>query len=219
MQDKTWPAVTDALADIKTQLSQDAAFLEKKVHGDPAGDGELTDRVHHVLQLAVLMEETIDKVLAGLDEKKETQPAFEVHHLEYTSHTIGTPDEGAAKDIEDLTFDKEEKKTPADTAPKTGEEAEGAAPKAEEGAAEPEAAEEKTAVEDNAQPEETPTEEEEQAEEELRALAAEEEEIAKEKDKKEKAKKDKEKKRKDKKEKKEKKEKKSKKDKDKKSKK
>lgn len=207
MQDKTWPAVTDALADIKTQLSNDAAFLEKKVHGDPAGDGELTDRVHHVLELAVRMEETIDKALAELEQQKGTQPAFEVHHLEYTSHTIGTPDEGAAKDIEDLSFDKEEKPA-AEAKPEAEKAAEKPAAAKEE-----EAAEETTAAEDNAEPEETPTEAEEEEEEELRALAAEEEEIAKEKEKKAKAKKDKEKKRKDKKDKKDKKEKKSKKDK------
>lgn len=196
MKEKTWPAVEDALAEIKTQLSDDEAYLGKKLNGDAAGDSELAERVQHVLQLAVLMEETIDKVLAGLKEKKSGKPAFEVHQLEYTSHTIGTPDEAGAQEIEDLSFDKEE------------------TPEADETKAEaPEESDETTAEEDNAVPEETLTEAEEVEEEELRQLAAEEEEIAKSKEKKAKAKKDKEKKRKEKKDKKDKKSKKDKKEK------
>lgn len=182
MEENKQLSLKDTLAEVKKQLADDEAFLEKKLQGEPAGDDlpALEERVRHVLSLAVLMEEAIDSVLAGTKEPdgKNSFGLQEVHRLEYTTHVIGMPDDPEnLQEIEDLAFDKN-----IETEKELAQ-----------------------AEEDNAQPEETLTDAEEEQEEELRSLAAEEEALSRDKDAKAKAKKDKEKKRKDKKDKKEKK--------------
>lgn len=190
MEEKnTQLSLKDTLAEVRKQLADDEAFLEKKLQGEPAGDDlpALEERVRHVLSLAVLMEEALDSVLeqAKGPDGKNSFGLQEIHRLEYTTHVIGTPDDPEnLQEIEDLAFDKNAE--PEDA---------------------PKVVTEERPEEENTPAAEAPTDAEEEEQEELRALAAEEEAISRDKESRAKAKKDKEKKRKEKKDKKNKKDK------------
>ena len=108
-------SLTDALLEIHKELAADEAFLTSKLRrGGEIDLDEEKMRIQHVLSLAVLMEETIDSVLKELRQEKaeaEAKADFnvpELHHLEYDTHVIGTPDEGSENSVmEDISLDKE----------------------------------------------------------------------------------------------------------------
>ena len=107
-ENKEWKmSLEDALREIHRQLTEDELFLNQRLQQDSFRESMPDEemRIRRIFSLAVLMEETIDSVLKEID--NEPQKESELQSLEYTSHTIGTPDEETASpEIEDISIDQ-----------------------------------------------------------------------------------------------------------------